>query len=159
MRRGPGHAGLGLGRCPSPSSRPEGRGTHGTSPLLEAEISSSLYSGVESSLGDRVLGEVRKGLGFPGGSVIKNPPAKPETQVQFLGQEAPLEKEMATYSSIFAWEIPWTEEPSGLQFMGCQRVGDNLATKQQEQEEMDSFVALPAKRYTAGPCLLNHLGK
>ena len=91
MRRGPGHADLGLGRCPPPPRRPEARGTQGTSPLLEAEISSSLYSGVESNLGDR---------GFPGGSVIKSPPAKPETQVQFLGQEASLEKEMATYSSI-----------------------------------------------------------
>ena len=43
-----------------------------------------------------------------------------ETRVQFLGQEDPLEKEMATHSSILAWEIPWTEEPGGLQFMGPQ---------------------------------------
>ena len=55
---------------------------------------------------------------FPGGSVVKNPPAKQETGVQSLGQEAPLEEEMASHSSIFAWEIPWTEEPGGLQFMG-----------------------------------------
>ena len=45
-----------------------------------------------------------------------------ETQVQFLGQEDPLEKEMATHSSILAWEIPWTEEPGALQSMGLQRV-------------------------------------
>ena len=56
--------------------------------------------------------------GFPGGSVVKNPPAKQETGVRSLGQEAPLKVEMATHSSIFAWEIPWTEEPGGLQFMG-----------------------------------------
>ena len=46
-----------------------------------------------------------------------------ETQVQSLGWEDPLEKEMATYSSILAWKIPWTEEPDRLQFMGSQRVG------------------------------------
>ena len=43
-----------------------------------------------------------------------------ETQVKSLGQEDLLEKEMATHSSILAWRIPWTEEPSGLQFMGSQ---------------------------------------
>ena len=43
--------------------------------------------------------------------------------VQSLGQEDPLEKEMATHSSILAWKIPWTEEPDGLQSMGLQRVG------------------------------------
>ena len=45
-----------------------------------------------------------------------------ETLVQFLGWEDPLEKEMATHSSILAWEIPWTEEPGGVQSMGLQRV-------------------------------------
>ena len=49
-------------------------------------------------------------------------PAMQETQVQFLGQEDPLENEMATHSSILAWEIPWTEEPGALQSMGLQRV-------------------------------------
>jgi len=48
-----------------------------------------------------------------------------ETRFGSLGQEDPLEKEMATHSSILAWRIPWTEEPGGLQFMGLQRVGDN----------------------------------
>ena len=50
------------------------------------------------------------------------------TQVQSLGQEDPLEKGMATHSSILAWQTSWTEEPSGLQFMGPQRVGHNWAT-------------------------------
>ena len=50
-----------------------------------------------------------------------------------LGQEDHLEKEMATHSSILGWEIPWTEEPGGLQSMGLQRVRHDLATKQQEQ--------------------------
>ena len=47
-------------------------------------------------------------VGFPGGSVVENLPAKQETQVRFLGQEDPPEKEMATHSSILAWRIPWT---------------------------------------------------
>jgi len=72
---------------------------------------------------------IRKG--FPGGSVLENPSAKQEMEVQSLGQEDPLEKEMATHSSILAWEIPWTEEPGGLQSMGSQRVGHNLAIEQQ----------------------------
>ena len=58
--------------------------------------------------------------GFPGGSVVENPPVKQETWVQSLDQEDPQEKGMETHSSILAWEIPWTEEPSGLQFMGLQ---------------------------------------
>ena len=67
-------------------------------------------------------------MGFPGGSVVKNPPAKQETWVQSLGQEGPLEKEVATHSRILAWEIPWTEEPGGLQSMGSKRVRHGLAT-------------------------------
>ena len=50
-----------------------------------------------------------------------------------LGQEDPLEKEMAIHSSIPAWRIPWTEEPDGLQSMGSQRVRHDLATEQQQQ--------------------------
>ena len=53
-------------------------------------------------------------MGFPGNSVIKNLPAVQEMQVQSLGQEDPLEKEMATHSGILTWEIPWTEVPGGL---------------------------------------------
>ena len=57
--------------------------------------------------------------------MVKNLPAMQETQVQSLGQEDPLEKGIATHSSILAWKIPWTEEPGGLWFMGSQRVGHN----------------------------------
>ena len=53
---------------------------------------------------------------------VKNLPAMQETWVQFLGWEDPLGKEMATHSSILAWEIPWTEEPGGLQSMGLQEL-------------------------------------
>ena len=63
-------------------------------------------------------------LGFPGGSVVKNLPAKQgaqETCIQSLGQEDPLEKEMATHSNILAWETPWTEEPGMLHSMGSQK--------------------------------------
>ena len=58
--------------------------------------------------------------------MVKNLPAKQETQeirVQSLGQEDPLEEEMATHPGILVWEIPWVEEPGGLQPMGSQRVG------------------------------------
>ena len=51
---------------------------------------------------------------------VKNLPAMRETRVQSLGQEDPLEKGMATHSSVLSWEIPWTEEPGGLQFVGSQ---------------------------------------
>ena len=56
---------------------------------------------------------------------LKHLPAMWETQVRSLGQEDPLEKEMATHSSILAWRIPWTEEPGRLQSTGSQRVGHN----------------------------------
>ena len=57
--------------------------------------------------------------------VVKNLSARREIQVQSLGREDPLEKEMAIHSSILAWRIPWTEEPGGLPSMGLQRVGHN----------------------------------
>ena len=56
--------------------------------------------------------------GFPGGSVVKNPPAKQETRVISLGQEDPLEEEKATHFSKLAWKIPWTEEHAGIQSNG-----------------------------------------
>ena len=71
-------------------------------------------------------------MGFPCGlppwvslvaQTVKNLPAMKETWVKTLGQEDPLEKRMATHSSILFWRIPWTEEPGGLQSMGSQRVG------------------------------------
>jgi len=60
-------------------------------------------------------------MGFPDDSVVKNPLANAEDRVQALGLEDPLEKEMATHPSILAWEIPWTEEPGGLQSIGSQK--------------------------------------
>jgi len=57
--------------------------------------------------------------------MVKNVPAVKETQVQSMGWEDPMEKEMAPHSSILAWEIPWTEEPGKLRSMGSQRVGHN----------------------------------
>ena len=55
--------------------------------------------------------------------IVKNLPTMWETRIQYLGREDPLEKGMATHSSIVAWRIPLTEEPGGLQSMGSQRVG------------------------------------
>ena len=63
--------------------------------------------------------------------MVKNAPANQEMWVRSHGQEDPQEKEMTTHSSTLAWGIPWTEEPGGLQSMGLQRAGHNLATTQQ----------------------------
>ena len=60
-------------------------------------------------------------VGFPGCAVVKNPPAMQDTWVWSLGQEVPLQKEMAAHSSTLAWGIPWTEEPGGIQSMGLQK--------------------------------------
>ena len=60
--------------------------------------------------------------------IVKNPPAMQETRVRSLGQEDPLEEDMATHSSILAWRLPWTEDPGGLQSMGSQRVRHDWAT-------------------------------
>ena len=65
---------------------------------------------------------------IPGGSVVKNLPTSAGDTgdvASTLGQEDPLEKEMATHSNILAWRIPWTEEPSGLHSMGSQKVRHN----------------------------------
>ena len=60
--------------------------------------------------------------------MVKKLPAMQETQVRSLGQEDPLEKTMATHSSILGWRIPWAEESDGLQFMGSQREGHDSET-------------------------------
>ena len=61
----------------------------------------------------------------PVAQTVKNLPAMQKIQVRSLGREDPLEEGMATHSSVLAWRIPWTEEPSGLQSMGSQRVRHN----------------------------------
>ena len=61
--------------------------------------------------------------------MVKNLPAMQETQVRFQGQEDPLKKGMAIYSSILAWRIPWTEEPGGLQSVGLQKNRTQLSDK------------------------------
>ena len=62
--------------------------------------------------------------------MVKNTPANQEKQVRSQGWEDPLQQEMATHSSILAWEITWTEKTCGLQSMGLQRVEHDLVTKQ-----------------------------
>ena len=69
-------------------------------------------------------------MGFPGSSVGKDLPAKQKMRGRSLGQEDPLEKEMATHSSILAWKIPWTQGSGGLQSVGLYKVGHDLVTKQ-----------------------------
>ena len=61
--------------------------------------------------------------------LLKNPPPMQKTLVQFLGAEDPLEKGMATHSSMLAWRIAWTKEPGRLQSMGSQRVGQDWVAK------------------------------
>ena len=62
--------------------------------------------------------------------MVKKPPAKQETQLQPLGQEDPLQKEMTTHPSIPAWEIPRAEAPGGLQYKGLQRVKHHVTAKE-----------------------------
>ena len=74
--------------------------------------------------------------GFPGGLVVKDLPTMQEPQetwVWSLGWEDPLEEGMATHSSIFAWRIPWTEEPGGLESIGSQRVRHNWSDRARMQ--------------------------
>ena len=76
---------------------------------------------------------IRLGIASLVAQVVKNLPAMQETSeiwVQFLGQEDPLEEGMATHSSLLAWRIPWTEEPGGLQSMGCKESDTTEATEQ-----------------------------
>ena len=73
-------------------------------------------------LPSKKLANVKHQMGFPGDSVVKNLPAVQEAQVQSLGLEDPLEKEMATHFKMLAWRIPWTEEPGRSQSMGLQKV-------------------------------------
>ena len=72
-------------------------------------------------------------MGFPDNSVVMNPPANAGDLGSILGREDALEKGMATHSSIRAWRIPWTEESGRLQSIGWQRVGYDLASKQQQR--------------------------
>ena len=72
--------------------------------------------------------------------LVKNPRASAETQVWSLGQEDPLEEEMATHSSIIAWKIPWAEEPEGQESMGLQRVGCNWASEHEYMMVLSSWL-------------------
>ena len=84
---------------------------------------------------------------------VKRLPAVQETWVRSLGQEDPLEKEMATHSSTLAWKTPWTEKPGRLQSMGSQRVGHSLVTspslKKIRREAWSFFFSLPMAHHGA----------
>ena len=79
---------------------------------------------------------------------VRSLPAMQETQVWSLGWEDPLEKEMATHSSILAWKIPWTEEPGGLQSKGLQRVKHDWVTGHQQQQAFNIRHSAQAHQYT-----------
>ena len=78
--------------------------------------------------------------------MVKNLPAMQETGVQSLGWEDPLEKEMATLSSILARRIPWTEEPGGLQSVGSQMVGYNWATNTRSRLDPLAIIKIKKKK-------------
>ena len=83
----------------------------------------------------------------------KNLPAMQETQVQLLGQEDPLEKEMASHSSTLAWRIPWTEEPGGLQTMGWQRVRRHFTFTFNGASQVAQWqrICLPSRKHRFDP--------
>ena len=87
-----------------------------------------LHSLCHNAQASPCLGAEANSHGFLVAQMEKNLPAVQETWVQSLSQEDPLEKAMATHSSILAWKIPWTEEPGGLQSIGSQRAGCDRAT-------------------------------
>ena len=87
--------------------------------------------------------------GFPGSSAVKNLLAMPETWVRSLGWKDPLEEEMATYSSILAWKIPWTEDPGGLQSKGLHRVRHNWATEHRHEHPC-RWICTPSGRIFLG---------
>ena len=93
--------------------------------------------------------------GLPDGSVVKNPPAMQEPQepkVQPLGQEDPLEEEMAPHSSILAWEIPWTEEPGGLHlWVAKSRANTQIFRTSKSLEDFLSFFCLSHLKFSFFP--------
>ena len=95
---------------------------------------------------------------FPGGLVVKNLPVKQEIRVQSLDRKNSLKREMATQSSILAWEIVWTGEPGGLQSTGSQRFRHNLATKQQHNPTQESVhITCASSTHTQGYTALEDL--
>ena len=106
------------------------------------------------SMGLQRVGHDRATNTHTDGSGVKSAPAMQETRDWPLGQEDPLEEEMATHSSILAWEVSWTEEPGGLQSMGLQRVGRDWATehtltfknREISQKNRDSWIFLKIKQ-------------
>ena len=95
-------------------------------PTREFPVHTLLMEGYNANSTDGNL-KISTEIKYPGGSDGKVPTIQ-ETWVRSLGQEDPLEKEMATHFSILAWKIPWTKEPGRLQSMGSQRVGHDWVT-------------------------------
>ena len=120
------------------------RGFPGNSAGKESTCSAgdpSLTPGLGRSTGEGIAYPFQYSWASLVAQMVKNPFAMWETRVQSLGWEDPLEKGMATHSSIFAWRIPWTEKPGGLQSLGLQRVGHDSETL--EQTEILNFPFLP----------------
>ena len=113
--------------CHPMDCSPPGSSIHEDSPGKNIWVS-CMPSSRESSQPRDQTGVSRIASVFPGGSEVKASTCNAGGLGSSLGQEDPLEKEMATHSGILAWIIPWTEEPSGLESTGSQRVGHDWAT-------------------------------
>ena len=85
---------------------------------------------------------------LPDASAVKNPPAMQKMWIPSLGQEDSLQREMATHSSILAWEIPWTEEPSGLQSTGSRKSWTRLRTKHSIAHQKQKPTRSPQQKLT-----------
>ena len=86
--------------------------------IQQVPFSQCKHPGEQSLFTPAISPHLRSTRGYPSCSVVKNPPAKQEMRVRSLGQEDPLEKEIATHSSILDWEVSWTEDPGDPQSMG-----------------------------------------
>ena len=97
-------------------------------------------------------------LGLPYGSAVKNPPAIQKTEVWSLGWEDPLEEDMATHSTILAWEIPWKEEPTQLQSKMSQPDVTEHNTREVHRSviTLSSFLLSPRLQCDFFSCLLGH---
>ena len=121
-------------------------------PFHSLSLSLLLFSFIPSLLYPFVMN-----ICFLGGSVVRNLPAVQKTQVRYLGWEDPLEKDMATHSSILAWRILWREQHSGLQPMGLHRVGHDWAIN--TFMNILSAISDPDKESVSGMERLNHPSK
>ena len=99
---------------------------------------------------DGFIQTVKYQVGFPDGSVVKNPPTNAGDTSPSLGEEDPLEEEMETHASILAWEIPWTEESGRLHSMGSQKSWTRLSMQSTKCQASDALIKLCLRLCSGG---------